>query len=84
MRPIYAQCHSRNGSVSNDLRIALTWWQQVLHMDIVEEKFWKYSEAPLAHLFVDVAGKSSWWHFDCEHLVSVSVRDVQVRCRSIY
>ena len=59
MRPIYAQCHSRNGSVSKDLRIALTWWQQVLHMDIVEEKFWKYSEAPLAHLFVDAAGKSS-------------------------
>ena len=59
VRPLYDQCHSRNGSVSKDLRIALTWWQQVLHMDIVEEKFWKYSEAPLAHLFVDAAGKSS-------------------------
>ena len=45
--------------MSKDLRIALTWWQQVLHMDIVEEKFWKYSEALLAHLFVDAAGKSS-------------------------
>jgi hypothetical protein len=28
-------------------------------MDFVEEKFWKYPEAPLAHLFVDAAGKSS-------------------------
>ena len=59
VRPLYAQCQSRNGSVCKDLRIALCWWQQVLHMDFVEEKFWKYPEAPLAHLFVDAAGKSS-------------------------
>lgn len=59
MQPIYAQCHAWNGFVDNDLKVALAWWCQVLMLDIVEERFWTQSEAPLAHLFVDAAGKSS-------------------------
>ena len=59
IRPIYSQCHAWNGFVDDDLKVALGWWCQVLMLDIVEERFWKQSEAPLAHLFVDAAGKSS-------------------------
>ena len=45
--------------MDDDLKVALGWWEQILMLDIVEERFWTQSEAPLAHLFVDAAGKSS-------------------------
>jgi len=58
VRPIYIQCHKVSGVVSDELMVALHWWRHVLSMHIVEERFWEYPEAPLAHLFVDAAGKS--------------------------
>ena len=59
IRPIFAQCHARSGLVGDDLRVALGWWCKVLKFGIIEERFWEYTEAPLAHLFVDAAGKTS-------------------------
>jgi len=59
LRPIFAQCHAGDRSVGSDLRVALSWWCKVLELGIVEERFWKYSEAPLAHMFVDACGKSA-------------------------
>ena len=59
LRPIFAQCHAGDRSVGSDLRVALSWWCKVLELGIVEERFWKLSEAPLAHMFVDAAGKSA-------------------------
>ena len=59
VRPLYAQCHSRFSRIHADLRIALGWLQHVSPMDVVGQRFWKYPVAPLAHLFVDAAGKSS-------------------------
>ena len=59
IRPIYSQCHSRSGVVGDELKVALGWWRQILNTNIVEERFWKFPEAPLAHLFVDAAGKSA-------------------------
>jgi hypothetical protein len=59
IRPIYSQCQSRSGVVGEELKVALGWWKQILTTNIVEERFWKFPEAPLAHLFVDAAGKSS-------------------------
>ena len=59
IRPIYSQCQSRCGFVGADLKIALGWWKQILNTHIVEERFWKFPAAPLAHLFVDAAGKSA-------------------------
>ena len=57
IRPIFAQCHSSDWSVGNELRVAFSWWGKVLELGIVEERFWKYSEAPLVHTFVDACWK---------------------------
>ena len=59
LQPIFAQCHANDQSVGSALRLALLWWCKVLEFGIVEERFWNYSEAPLAHMFVDAAGKSA-------------------------
>ena len=59
IRPIYTQCNSRSGFVGAELKIALAWWKQILNAHIVEERFWKLPVAPVAHLFVDAAGKSA-------------------------
>ena len=65
IRPIFAQCHARSGFVGDDLRVALGWWCKVLKFGIIEERFWEYTEAPLAHLFVDAAGKTSRYGHEC-------------------
>ena len=59
LRPIFAQCHANDRSVGSELRVALSWWCKVLELGIVEERFWSFSEAPLAHVFVDACGKSA-------------------------
>ena len=59
IRPIFAQISNRKSRVSMELRFALQWWCKVMELDIVEERFWKYPEAPVAHLFVAAAGKDS-------------------------
>ena len=69
IRPIFNQSHGRDMQVRDDLRVALSWWCRVLEMGIVEERFWKYSEAPLAHVFVDACGKSARYdHCDGAHV----------------
>ena len=82
--PLYAQCHSKSDSIHADLRIALCWWQQVLHMDVVEERFWNYPAAPLAHLFVDAAGKSSRCPCCRDIFESLSCSYLQMRCCPVY
>jgi hypothetical protein len=59
LRPIFAQSHASDRSVGSALRVALRWWCKVLELGIVEERFWNYPEAPLAHMFVDACGKSA-------------------------
>lgn len=59
IRPIYAQAKFGRSSVGEELRFALLWWCRVIELDIVEERFWEVSEAPVAHMFVDASGIES-------------------------
>ena len=59
IRPIFVQISNMRSCVSDELRVALLWWCNVIELDIVEERFWEYPEAPVAHLFVDASGKKS-------------------------
>ena len=83
IRPIYSQVYSRQSNVGPELKIALQWWCNILELDVAEERFWEYPEAPVAHLFVDASGKDSRCDMRLTYAILHSVylcADVQQCC----
>jgi hypothetical protein len=55
LRPIFAQKHSRKGSIGPRLRDALLWWRNVLSNEVSELREWNMSSDKPVFLFVDAA-----------------------------
>lgn len=56
LRPIFDQCKSRRGALSETLRDALRWWRRVLAEGICECHVWNPPDGQVVHLFCDAAG----------------------------
>ena len=57
MNPLYQQKSNPGGRIGESLSIALDWWEEVLTLDLTENRLWKQPSSTLAHLFVDASGK---------------------------
>ena len=53
LRPLFAQQHGSCPRVKEPLRIALTWWLEILELGIHEVAAWEAHPMAAAHLFAD-------------------------------
>ena len=52
IRPLFDQKRTADGAMSEELVTALTWWLNVLDMDLCEERAWAAPVSPVVHLLV--------------------------------
>lgn len=56
LRPIYNQCKSRTGKISEELRQSLCWWEDILAEGVCENFSWYRPSGQVVHMFCDAAG----------------------------
>ena len=56
VRPLFAQANRRTSGMGPSLRLALQWWQEVLKLDIAQERAWRNERRARAVVLADARG----------------------------